>query len=215
MPVVDLLTGSGFGSLLAARYAAESGDARVKAVIAVAPSVDGLMSSKGVIEVVEPESDEAEDKTAREAAIVAFEQALGVTISPETRQLRRLLYCGEWIESHFLHIYLLHLPDFLGYPSAIAMAADKRHPFLPEVSTMAEQGYKDFVLGNWVGIVMPTGTPKPIIDKIKLEFDMAKCIKNQYWLPNIWCDTFNILRSDIVQPPQAINTTDSNNRVVT
>ena len=34
---------------------------------------------------------------------------------------------------------------------------------------MAEQGYKDFVLGNWVGIVMPTGTPKPIIDKMYSE----------------------------------------------
>ena len=31
--------------------------------------------------------------------------------------LRRLIYCGEWIESHTLHIYLLHAPDFLGYPT--------------------------------------------------------------------------------------------------
>jgi tripartite-type tricarboxylate transporter receptor subunit TctC len=44
--------------------------------------------------------------------------------------------------------------------------AEKRHPLLPDVSTMPEQGYKDFVLGNWVGIVMPAGTPKPIIDKM-------------------------------------------------
>jgi sulfhydrogenase subunit alpha len=42
------------------------------------------------------------------------------------RALRRLLYCGEWIESHLLHVYLLHAPDFLGYPDAIAMAKD--HP---------------------------------------------------------------------------------------
>ena len=38
--------------------------------------------------------------------------------SPSTTpiaDLRRLLYCGEWIESHALHIYLLHAPDFLGY----------------------------------------------------------------------------------------------------
>ena len=34
-------------------------------------------------------------------------------------RLRRLLYCGEWIESHALHIYLLHAPDFLGYESGI------------------------------------------------------------------------------------------------
>ncbi len=72
------------------------------------------------------------------------------------------------------HLLINGIPDLLpaiksGRVRAIAMAADKRHPFLPEVSTMAEQGYKDFVLGNWVGIVMPTGTPKPIIDKMYTE----------------------------------------------
>jgi coenzyme F420-reducing hydrogenase alpha subunit len=36
------------------------------------------------------------------------------------------LYCGEWIESHSLHMFLLHVPDFLGYPDAVAMAKD--HP---------------------------------------------------------------------------------------
>ena len=39
-------------------------------------------------------------------------------------KLRRLLYCGEWIESHALHIYMLHAPDFLGYDGAIDMARD-------------------------------------------------------------------------------------------
>jgi Ni,Fe-hydrogenase I large subunit len=39
--------------------------------------------------------------------------------------LRRLLYCEEWIESHALHIYLLHAPDFLGYTSALALAEDR------------------------------------------------------------------------------------------
>ncbi len=40
--------------------------------------------------------------------------------------MRRLLYCGEWIESHALHIHLLHAPDFLGYESGISMAADHK-----------------------------------------------------------------------------------------
>ena len=60
------------------------------------------------------------------SAVHALESALGVTPPPEIRALRLLLYCGEWIESHALHIYLLNAPDFLGYESAIAMAAD--HP---------------------------------------------------------------------------------------
>jgi len=52
----------------------------------------------------------------------ALEQALGVTVSPEIRQLRRLLYCGEWIESHGVHIHLLHIPDFFGCQSSIELA---------------------------------------------------------------------------------------------
>jgi len=58
------------------------------------------------------------------SSCLAIEDACGVTVPEELRLLRRLLYCGEWIESHALHIYLLHAPDFLGYPGAIEMAAD-------------------------------------------------------------------------------------------
>ena len=60
------------------------------------------------------------------SSVHALEVALGVQVSPEIRRLRRLLYCGEWIESHALHIHLLHAPDFLGYDDAIALAQD--HP---------------------------------------------------------------------------------------
>ena len=59
------------------------------------------------------------------SAVHAMEAAIGVTISPEIRALRRLLYCGEWIESHGLHVYMLHAPDFLGYPGAIELAKDE------------------------------------------------------------------------------------------
>ena len=54
----------------------------------------------------------------------AMEQGLGVKVGGTLRELRRLLYCGEWIESHALHAFLLHAPDFLGYESAIHMAKD-------------------------------------------------------------------------------------------
>lgn len=57
------------------------------------------------------------------SAVHALESALGVTITPEIRRLRRLLYCGEWIESHSLHMHLLHAPDFLGYHGVADMAA--------------------------------------------------------------------------------------------
>jgi coenzyme F420-reducing hydrogenase alpha subunit len=81
-------------------------------------------------------ADEAPDITARicgicpvayqMSAVHAVEDACGVRVDGRLRALRRLLYCGEWIESHTLHIYMLHAPDFLGYPDAIQMAKDHR-----------------------------------------------------------------------------------------
>jgi len=64
----------------------------------------------------------------------AMESALGIKVDGQLRELRRLLYCGEWIESHILHMFLLHVPDFLGYQDAIQMAAD--HP--EEVKTVLQ-----------------------------------------------------------------------------
>jgi coenzyme F420-reducing hydrogenase alpha subunit len=60
------------------------------------------------------------------SACLAIEDACGVTVPDEIRILRRLLYCGEWIESHALHIFFLHAPDLFGYPGAIEMARDHR-----------------------------------------------------------------------------------------
>ena len=60
------------------------------------------------------------------SACRALEDACGVTVPDQIGALRRLLYCGEWIESHALHVYLLHAPDFLGYPDAIELAKDHR-----------------------------------------------------------------------------------------
>ncbi len=58
------------------------------------------------------------------SACNALEDAAGVQVGGQLLALRRMLYCGEWIESHGLHVFLLHAPDFLGYESGIAMAAD-------------------------------------------------------------------------------------------
>ncbi len=60
------------------------------------------------------------------SAIHAMERAARIRIEGPLRDLRRLLYCGEWIESHALHIFMLHAPDFLGFDDAIAMA--REHP---------------------------------------------------------------------------------------
>jgi sulfhydrogenase subunit alpha len=53
----------------------------------------------------------------------ALENALGIKVTPQVRALRRLMYCGEYIESHALHIYMLQAPDLLGAQSALELAA--------------------------------------------------------------------------------------------
>ncbi|MCL4465875.1 MAG: Ni/Fe hydrogenase subunit alpha [Chloroflexi bacterium] len=82
--------------------------------------------------------DEVPDMTARICGICpvayqmssvhAIEKAFGMSVGGQLRQLRRLLYCGEWLESHLLHMLMLSGPDFMGYESVIPMARD--HPEL-------------------------------------------------------------------------------------
>lgn len=60
------------------------------------------------------------------SSVHAMEYLFNVKVEGQLRELRRLLYCGEWIESHALHVYMLHAPDFLGYEDAIQLAGD--HP---------------------------------------------------------------------------------------
>lgn len=53
---------------------------------------------------------------------------------------------------------------------AIGMMTEKRHPLQPDVPTFIEQGYKDFVMGNWIGVVVPVATPKSAVNKLSAEF---------------------------------------------
>ena len=80
------------------------------------------------------------------SAVHAIERAMDVTIDPAIRLLRRLFYCGEWIESHALHVFMLHAPDFLGYPDAIQMARDHR--------ALVEQGLRLKKTGNRIVSLM-------------------------------------------------------------
>jgi len=74
------------------------------------------------------------------SAAHALEKALRVTVPAGVRELRRLLYCGEWIESHALHVYMLHAPDFMGFESGIAMAGKHRD--------IVERGLRMKKIGN-------------------------------------------------------------------
>ena len=74
------------------------------------------------------------------SACLAIEDACGIVVDESVTALRRLLYCGEWISSHALHIYLLHAPDFLGYPGVVEMAREHR--------TVVERGLALKKIGN-------------------------------------------------------------------
>lgn len=52
------------------------------------------------------------------SAVHAIEKIFGVEVKKQIRDLRRLMYCAEWISSHSLHVYMLHGPDFYGLESA-------------------------------------------------------------------------------------------------
>jgi coenzyme F420-reducing hydrogenase alpha subunit len=81
------------------------------------------------------------------SAVRAMEDACGVAIDAgPLRDLRRLIYFAEWIESHSLHVYLLHAPDFLGYSGAVEMARDHRE--------IVEQGLQMKKTGNAVMTVI-------------------------------------------------------------
>ncbi len=59
-------------------------------------------------------------------AVEAFESIFEVKVPRHIRELRRALYCGEWVSSHSAHIFFLHLPDFYGRESFLELMKEKR-----------------------------------------------------------------------------------------
>ncbi|MCB9832092.1 MAG: Ni/Fe hydrogenase subunit alpha [Planctomycetes bacterium] len=113
------------------------------------------------------------------SAVHAMEQAFGVTVGGQLRELRRLLYCGEWIESHVLHVYMLHAPDFLGYQDAISLARDHR--------AVVEQGLRLKKIGNEIVTTLAGREIHPInvrvggFYRVPLREDFAKLRKELDW----------------------------------
>jgi coenzyme F420-reducing hydrogenase alpha subunit len=92
------------------------------------------------------------------SSVHAIEDAFGIEVNGPLRELRRLIYCGEWIESHVLHVSMLHAPDFLGFDDALAMAKVQ-----PELVTKALRMKK---IGNEVVIALGGREIHPINVKV-------------------------------------------------
>ena len=56
---------------------------------------------------------------------------------------------------------------------ALAVTGEKRTPALPDTSTLIEQGVKAFPSYSWWGVYAPTGTPRPIVDRMHAEIKKA------------------------------------------
>lgn len=113
------------------------------------------------------------------SAVHAMEDAFGVKVDGPLRELRRLIYCGEWIESHVLHVYLLHAPDFLGYESGLHMAKD-----YPDIVT---RGLKLKKIGNDIATLLGGREIHPVnlrvggFYKALAKRDFKKLAENLKW----------------------------------
>jgi coenzyme F420-reducing hydrogenase alpha subunit len=129
------------------------------------------------------------------SAVHAMEDALGVKVQGQLRALRRLVYCGEWIESHALHVYMLHAPDFLGYADAIQMAKD--HP------NMVQRGLQLKKIGNELVTLLGGREIHPInvrvggFYKVPTKGQLAPLVKRLEWARSAavetvrWVGTFH------------------------
>jgi coenzyme F420-reducing hydrogenase alpha subunit len=121
------------------------------------------------------------------SAVHAMENACGISVDGPLRALRRLLYCGEWIESHTLHVYMLHAPDFLGYADAIQMARD-----LPEV---VQRGLQLKKAGNAIVTLLGGREVHPInvrvggFYKVPSRRDLAPLAERLAWARDAALDT--------------------------
>ena len=73
----------------------------------------------------------------KNAVLRAMETSLGISVHPKVTLLRELMHLGEFVESHSLHVFYLALPDYVGFPNAIAMAS--KFPFEVKIALEMKQ----------------------------------------------------------------------------
>ncbi|WP_321478348.1 nickel-dependent hydrogenase large subunit [uncultured Paludibaculum sp.] len=113
------------------------------------------------------------------SSIHALERGLGVEVHPQIRALRRLFYCGEWIESHVLHIYMLHAPDFLGCQDVVELAAVNRDAVLRALRMKKIGNHLVTVLGGRE--IHPVGACIGGFHRIPAQQDLAALVPDLEW----------------------------------
>jgi coenzyme F420-reducing hydrogenase alpha subunit len=109
----------------------------------------------------------------------AMEDACGITIDDRVRQLRRLTYCGEWIESHALHVFMLHAPDFLGFQDAFEMA--EKHPEQVKMGLKLKKFGNDLVKILGGREIHPVGVSVGGFYKVPHKRELEKHVDNLKW----------------------------------
>jgi len=113
------------------------------------------------------------------SSVHAMENAFSVKVEGQLRELRRLLYCGEWIESHALHIYMLHAPDFLGFDDAIQLA--KHHPDVVHNALRLKKTGNDLVNVLAGREIHPINVKVGGFYKLPKKKDFAEVLENLKW----------------------------------
>lgn len=113
------------------------------------------------------------------SSVHAMENAFGVKVEGQLRELRRLLYCGEWIESHALHIYMLHAPDFLGFDDAIQLA--KHYPDVVQHALRLKKTGNDLVTVLAGREIHPVNVKVGGFYKVPQKKDFAQILEKLKW----------------------------------
>jgi sulfhydrogenase subunit alpha len=113
------------------------------------------------------------------SAVHAMEDAFGIEVGGPLRALRRLIYCGEWIESHSLHVVMLHAPDFLGYPDGFKMAKD--HPGVIERGLQLKEAGNEIIALLGGRAVHPINVRVGGFYKVPTKRDLAPLVERLKW----------------------------------
>ena len=105
-------------------------------------------------------------------AMEAFKAATGIYIVhiPYRGATQAALdVISNQVQAHFSAVSIVQSHIKAGRMRALAVPSPSRSPLLPDVPTMAEAGVAGFEWRTWASIVVPVGTPKPIVDRLNAE----------------------------------------------